>query len=296
MSRTRDRLHQKNCAQLDSLEELGLLIDDRAKALEIIQHLNIYRLKPYWTPLIVDQASPKVRIGTKFSSVVSLYEFDRLLRIMVLECIERVEVSIRSTFIDAISTTFGSHGHYDLAHARNAEVFADIIGRHDRELQRSRNGLLQIPIRNNLHIAPPVWESCEMMSFGTLTKWIKCVLKWSLVNDIASIYDLQGSVLVSWLHHLNVTRNVAAHHGRLWNRSMTILPKMRVHNAIRYSFETSTRKIYNTLVILQYLRNIIEPDHRWKTDLVNLIDRYDIDTALMGFPKDWQDREVWRRG
>jgi abortive infection bacteriophage resistance protein len=55
MSRTRDRLRQKNCGQLDSLEELGLLIDDRAKALEIIQHLNIYRLKPYWTPFIVDQ-------------------------------------------------------------------------------------------------------------------------------------------------------------------------------------------------------------------------------------------------
>jgi abortive infection bacteriophage resistance protein len=63
MSRTRDRLRQKNCAQLDSLEELGLLIDDRAKALEIIQHLNIYRLKPYWTPFIVDQASPKVALA-----------------------------------------------------------------------------------------------------------------------------------------------------------------------------------------------------------------------------------------
>ena len=37
---------------------------------------------------------------------------------------------------------------------------------------------------------------------------------------------VHDKVLCSWIEVLNIIRNMAAHHGRLWNRTMGIRPKI----------------------------------------------------------------------
>jgi abortive infection bacteriophage resistance protein len=55
-------------------------------------------------------------------------------------------------------------------------------------------------------------------------------------------------------------------------------------------------KIYNSLVFLKYMLDIIEPLHDWDFRLKEIIEKYGIDVHFMGFPKDWEKLPVWRRG
>ena len=275
------------------LIERGLIVADEEQAAHTLQHVHFYRLQSYWKPFL-SEGGQSFRKGTTFEAVIALYEFDRLFRVMILECIERIEVSVRSAFIDIVSSEFGNHGHLQQDHARSAQVFYEIIERHGRETRRFGIDISKSAASQAQMGLLPIWDSCEMMSLGTMSKWIGNVLKMRLVNKIARKYHLPARVLISWLHHLNVTRNTSAHHGRLWNRSMTIVPVTRVPNSVSVAMERSSRKIYNTLVILLYLRNIIEPQNTWKSDLLALIDQYSIDVSQMGFPSDWMKRDLWQ--
>jgi abortive infection bacteriophage resistance protein len=67
-------------------------ISDLTQAEFYLQHLNYYRLGAYWLPFESDHTTHIFRPGTKFEEVLNLYLFDRELRLLVLDAIERVEV------------------------------------------------------------------------------------------------------------------------------------------------------------------------------------------------------------
>jgi len=52
------------------------------------------------------------------------------------------------------------------------------------------------------------------------------------------------------------------------------------------------RRIYNTLVMLVYLLDIVSPDHGWTERSRQLIERLGINLAQMGFPSDFQTRPI----
>src|SRR5690606_41495210 len=54
-----------------------------------------------------------------------------------------------------------------------------------------------------------------------------------------------------------------------------------------------TRRVYNTLVMLAALMDMVSPGHLWKGRLQRIIERHHIQTRAMGFPDDWQQRPIW---
>ncbi|MEX2365439.1 MAG: hypothetical protein WD601_02455, partial [Pseudohongiellaceae bacterium] len=56
----------------------------------------------------------------------------------------------------------------------------------------------------------------------------------------------------------------------------------------------TSKKLYNTLVMLGYLLDNISPGHHWKQRLRQLIQDYDIGESAMGFPVNWQDQPFWQ--
>jgi hypothetical protein len=72
---------------------------------------------------------------------------------------------------------------------------------------------------------PPCWMLMEALSFGAVSKIYK-LAKGHIRQKISVAFNLQHDVLESWLHALSTGRNVCAHHGRVWNRSFTIWPKI----------------------------------------------------------------------
>ena len=56
------------------------------------------------------------------------------------------------------------------------------------------------------------------------------------------------------------------------------------------------RKIYNTLVLLEYLMEKACPGTHWRKRLITLLDEHDVDTGVMGFPDDWKSLPIWNDG
>jgi len=110
---------------------------------------------------------------------------------------------------------------------------------------------------------------------------------------------MDETILVSFLHHLSVVRNLCAHHSRLWNREFTFtfkLPKRTPRAVVPVINWRAKRKIYNTLVMITWLLDCISPEHHFRKRLMKLIDTHGIQAAAMGFPSDWRTLEYWKQG
>src|SRR5690625_4088976 len=92
--------------QLALLKGRGLLVDNESAALDYLARIGYYRLSGYWYPLreIDKHASLQLKrpvrsdhfvSGSHFEDVVKLYVFDKKLRLMALDALERIEMALR---------------------------------------------------------------------------------------------------------------------------------------------------------------------------------------------------------
>lgn len=283
--------------QLALLAQRGLGIDNGAD--HYLKHLNYYRLSGYWLPFYENVKTHQFKNGTQFSDILNLYMFDRELRLLLLDAIERIEVSIKAQWAYFFSESYGAHSYLDCKFSNNIQWHAKNIILLEKELTRSDE--LFIKHYQETYTSPtmpPIWVVCEIMSFGLLSRWLKSMKPTVPRNKIAKSYSIDYSVLVSFIEHLTYLRNVCAHHGRIWNRKMTKtmqIPRTKPQNLIS-SFnleESSSRKIYNSLVMVIYLLNIISPENHFKFRLIKLINHHAINPVAMGFPISWEERPIW---
>jgi len=92
--------------QLALLKSRGLQVEDEQLALHYLSTLGYYRLSGYWYPLRkIDKAASAqqgkpVRLNefvedSCFEDVVRLYVFDKKLRLLALDALERIEMAVR---------------------------------------------------------------------------------------------------------------------------------------------------------------------------------------------------------
>lgn len=285
--------------QLDQLIQRGLHCGNRANALHYLGHLNYYRLGAYWLPFEVDHASHAFRPGTHFEHVLNLYVFDRELRLLVLDAIERIEVSIRAGWAYALAHKHGPHAHLDAnlfkKPARNWD-HAQQIQKLESEARKSHETFVQHHYAKYQEPLPPLWAVAEIMTLGQLSKWYGNLRHGADRNAVAHRYDMDETILTSFLHHLSIIRNLCAHHGRLWNRDFTFtfrLPSHRPQVLVASLNLQDNRRIYNTLTVLAWLLDRISPDHHWKSRLKALLVQHGIDPSPMGFPTSWDRSAIW---
>ena len=116
--RTYDKLPLTFDQQLNKLKQRGMVVADDADALHRLATVSYYRLSGYWYSM--RQVSPSsgellnaFRPNTTFSQVIELYEFDRALCSLVLDAIERIEISFRTQMTYHFGHTHGAFGHTD---------------------------------------------------------------------------------------------------------------------------------------------------------------------------------------
>jgi len=76
--------------------ERGLIITDRNRAARYLRHIGYYRLSPYTIPFQADRTTHSFRPDTTFDDIFSIHVFDRQLRLLTMDALERVEVAVRS--------------------------------------------------------------------------------------------------------------------------------------------------------------------------------------------------------
>lgn len=288
-------------AQVDLLVSRGMSIPDPARACRYLAHINYYRLRAYWLPLEKSGGNDEhlFRPGTCFDDVLALYLFDRKFRLLIIEAVERIEVSFRTQFAHVLAMRYGSHPHLDAGLFFHPEKYQRCLKGLREEISRSSETFIDhYRTRYTDPEMPPIWAACEVMSFGQLSSWFNNLKYRPDRQAIASIYDLDEKVLASLMHHLTHVRNLAAHHSRLWNRRLTFTMRQPQRpKKLRRDFNLGAdRNIYNTLVMLGYLLKVSSPGTSWVNRLRQLLNEYpQASPAAMGFPVDWQEREFWVR-
>lgn len=276
-------------------------VPDRAFAEHCFQHISYYRLRAYWLPFEVpaeEEGEHEFEGGTAFEDALSLYVFDRQLRLLVMDAIERVEVSLRGAWAYRLAIQYGPHGYLDPALYARSDQFARALNSLLDEIEWSKDTFIKhYKTKYDDPEHPPVWMVSEILSLGQLSKWFSNLKARADRQAIAKVYGLDEKVLTSAAHHLTYVRNICAHHGRLWNKQFTVTMIMpSAPSALKLAMNPAAeRKIYNTLAMLAYLMGIVAPASDWRQRLRDLLPTCQHATlGAMGFPENWLDRPAWK--
>ena len=103
--------------QIELLKNRGLSISDEERAKRHLSNVSYYRLSAYMLPYKIMQPNGIVTDyfikGTIWDDIWNLYKFDRKLRLLVFDAIERIEISLRTQIIYQLSHKYGPHWQND---------------------------------------------------------------------------------------------------------------------------------------------------------------------------------------
>jgi len=96
------------------------LIADKEVLMNRLTAVNYYRLSTYLYPFrLPDQ---RYKEGTTLDHIWRHYTFDRQLRLLVMDAIERVEVSVRTKLAYHLSHSFGAFAYTNQVHLPGLSV------------------------------------------------------------------------------------------------------------------------------------------------------------------------------
>jgi abortive infection bacteriophage resistance protein len=285
--------------QIEKLKDRGLLFSDETKAANYLSNISYYRLRAYTFPF-QDNENPNHPFVRKinFKDIINLYVFDRRLRLLIFNAIEKIEVALRTEIIYHYSLAYGAFWHLNSELYNNADYFTEQIASLQKEIDRSNETFIKHYQKTyNDPKEPPCWMSLEVSSIGLLSKIFSNLKKEKCKDIITEHFGLKDvDILTNWMYCFSVIRNICAHHGRIWNRR---LPKITLPRKTLYDF-IDNKQIYNNktyayLCCILYVLNIISPDHGFKNNLLNLIKTCPMmQEKEIGFPKKWQQEKIWQ--
>jgi len=304
--------------QLDQLQARGLHVDDRVAAMDYLERLGYYRLSGYWYPLRrIDEAASQaqgkpVRLdefvpGSRFEDVVRLYVFDKRLRLLALDALERIEMSVRVDVAYLLGERDPrAHENPDCLHGnftkkpisegpdKGKTPHQVWLEKHESRVRRARKE--PFVVHHMQHYgALPIWVAIEVWDFGLLSK-LFAGMKYEDQKSIARMYGApDGKAFAQWLRSLNFIRNVSAHHSRLWNVNVLELS----HVPDDWPRELRRNRPFFYFCLMQRLLQVICPNSSWGQRLVRLL-RTEFPGAFslteFGVFPGWEDWPLWESG
>lgn len=304
--------------QVALLKGRGMSITDDAKAATCLERIGYYRLSGYWYPFrsrsqatVSDDFQP----GTDFSSVHDLYVFDKRLRLLMLDAIERVEVGLRVSValtLGKLSPTAHRNpgfldGNFTRLNRSGKIPHQEWLNKQN-DLERRSSEDFVSHFRSKYSSELPLWIAIELWDFGMLSRLLGGI-RHSELSQIAQSFGVpRRDLLTTWARSMNHVRNICAHHGRLWNRSLSDQPKRPMLGAIPLLDHLASNaqgvhpntptRLYAVAAILQFLLRTINPTTSWpqrlQAHLLTLPKLPGISEVSMGFPPGWRSLLLWR--
>lgn len=301
-----------------------MIFNDEGRASKYLAQIGYYRLSGYWYPfrnseigLLKNGKAGNIihddfREGTSFDAVLRLYIFDKKLRLLFLDALERIEISLRT----AVALTMGeidpwsyrNSNYLDRNFCRKVNAnfdstkFEVFIDKCESSYQKSRETFVE-HFRANYNQPLPVWAAVELWEFGTLSMFIEG-MRFSEKTKASEIFSIsQPNLFPSWIRTMAFVRNVCAHHNRLWNRPIIAQPKTPAAGTIpllehligdNYALE----RLYAAAAITRYFLLQINPSSNWNYRFIEVIDQFPegpgIAISHAGFPENWQELDLWK--
>ncbi|WP_246376981.1 Abi family protein [Gluconacetobacter aggeris] len=305
--------------QVDLLISRGLEVTNRAKAIHHLQRIGYGRLAPYWAPFqqrCTDPSHPsrtiladQFRSGAEFRHAVELYLFDKQLRLLFLDAIERIEVALRVDLAHALGKRDPwAHLTPNFLDAGRANAAFQGSTRHQNWLDKANQSIRRSKedwVRQffaTYNSPLPIWMAVETWDFGTLS-WLLEMAHLQDRFDIASRYGLLPDTLVSWIRCLAFVRNICAHHSRLWNTPIINQPNVpqpqEAATVVHIGADVVRRtRVYGAAAVASYLLKEISAGtswgHRLKVHWINFPPMPLANAKQGGFLGQWGDLDIWQ--
>ncbi len=304
--------------QVFRLENRGLIIDDENLAGDYLSNISYYRLRAYTYPFQnnIDSEADHcfLRDDIHFKDIIDLYCFDRRLRSLIFNAIEKIEVALRTKIVQIYSETTGNSHWYEDESLFKDKYFSNnddektylydiLYDDIEHEVDRSNEDFIKhYKSKYSNPETLPAWMTLEVISFGTLSRLYELLKKDDNKKMVAKLFGLNKiDILENWMHALSNLRNCCAHHSRVWNRRF-IVNILLPTNADYLFLDRDTiskvkrNKLFAYLCCIKYILDIISPNNSFHKNLKELIANGGKLLSLkdMGFPENWNYLGVWR--
>lgn len=213
------------------LKERGLVFDDEKKVINYLKHIGYYRLSGYAIPFFTDEKRNNFMNETTFDNILNIYIFDRKLRVLILEAIERIEVSLRAVIVDCLSQHFedpffySNYNNFAKGSHLELSLFLTKITSQIKTSDETYNKAFNSKFG---HVAYPyAWIAFQNLTFGALVTFIRKICGRDERLIVAKRFGFDNLQLFeSWILSIHTLRNLCAHHARCWNREFRVVPQI----------------------------------------------------------------------
>lgn len=290
--------------QIGILKSRGIIIKNKKWAKQVLRQINYYNLingykEPFIKPGCINESYID---GTKFEEIYALYEFDRRLRLVILEAILEIEKQIKSI----ISYTFSKeHGHKDYLnysnfnasdankHKQVSRLFCSIHSKIFNNIDNDASVAHYVGDKNYI----PLWVLVNTISMGDISKFYSNMLQ-SDREEVAKRFKwgIRENQLSSCLFYLSAVRNRCAHDERLY--SYLSKANLYANNYFKYfKIAKETNNLFAAMVALKMtlsnkryisFQNEVE---KLLNDLSSKLTTIPIKKIreYMGFPNNWKN-------
>lgn len=274
--------------QVDLLIERGLHIENRSDIEGYLENISYYHFSSYFKSF-----QKKVDVfdsGVNFETILNAYTFDKKLRLLMLDVLERIEKTFKCRIINEISLLQeDAFWHTNSNFFMSEEIFQTRILPHlQNTLTLNEKEYENYREKYNSPIHPPAWIFFEPLTFGGVVSVYRNLTKKNR-KAISRTFDLSPDDLVSWMYGMSAIRNISAHHARLWNKKMVANIRMK-NPKYKSLFNTEEpNRIYNYIVVMHILMCKVNPTSQWLEKMCKLISDHEIRGGFMGFPENWRE-------
>ena len=314
--------------QIERLAHRGLDVGDRSEAGALLREVGYYRLTGYLHSFrqaehyLDGRGRERNRILSSFrpgaclSDAADLIDFDRELRLLVLEGVERFEIALRmqlgyslgklSAFAHEDASTFVSA----FTDPRMDEDGGLLASHHEVWLERvkERRGnsdeSFVTHFRAKYDDRMPIWALTEILELGQAAR-LYAGLRNDIATEVAASFGVPTKQLMqSWIATLNYVRNVAAHHARLFNRKLVSAPRRPKGDAVPLLAHLAQEEApkgfgtYSALAVMAYLHESVHPGRAWSLRVAGLLRDFPttehLDVTSVGVAAGWLEQDLWQ--
>jgi len=271
--------------QIELYKTRGLLVEDEKRVAKYLRNISYYHLSIY--AKAYQNNNDKFEDGISFDDILNLYKFDKKLRLLLLDVLERIEMSFKCVL--AYEVTKDKNDNYWYSKENHFQNGEEDIEKLLDSIKASREiYLMHYYKKYTIPEYPPAWMFFESLTFGDCAYLARNLYDRDR-QIIAGSYKLPKKTAIQMFHSLSHLRNVCAHHSRVWNRRFTM--KVAVYKKYKDIFgESRTDSFYAYLVVMQIVLKKIHSNDSWLNKLNDLTQKYGIAIRRMGFPDNWLEK------
>lgn len=312
--------------QYELLKSRGMSFENypKEKALNKLEFIGYYRLSGYSYAFRKAKTDDNFIQGTSFREIIELYKFDRKLKLLLLDAIERIEIALRGCIAYCLTKKSVSYLDDDSQFDHNRIITIPSNRKKSiNEVNITVGGLvekLRKSIKKKINQKAPAEPSIEHL----ISKYKEPYPLWIVIHvldlsDLCDLYQIidketakkisikfgveSAKVFTSWIQTIRSVRNICAHHSRLVDKNLKRLPSIPKSKdsfpwtALWSEENIDSTKIFPLICIIHHMLNAIKASNSWDERMSALIkqfpnigiDKMNSAEKVLNCPKGWEE-------